>query len=128
MGALHPHVVTIAMAIGLACGSQTPSKLEQARAEAQAACDEGEAAQCFVAASTYDPTKQDQLRSAMDLWERGCALGHGASCAQLGTVAEHGMTSGGASPDQMGAMRYYMRGCERGHAESCKRAGMPLPD
>ena len=115
------------IALLAACGSGEPSKLEQERATAQAACDKGEATQCFIAASAYDPTKQDQLRRAMDLWARGCELGHGASCAQLGTVAEHGMMSGGASPDPSGALRYYARACERGDADSCKRAGMPRP-
>ncbi len=118
----------VLIVLAVACGSQEPSKVEQARTKAQAECDKGEAAQCFVAASTYDPMKQDELRRAMNLWERGCELGHGVSCAQLGTVVEHGMTNGGAKPDPLGALRYYTRGCERGHAESCKHAGMPLPD
>jgi len=120
------HVALIALAS--ACGSKEPSALEKDRAKAEAACTKGEATQCFVAASVYDPTKKDELRRAMDLWSRGCELGHGTSCAQLGTVAEFGMTSGGAKPDQMGAMRYYARACERGDASSCKRAGLPLPE
>jgi hypothetical protein len=116
------------IALAVACGKGAPSKLEQELRAARTACDKGEATQCFVAASALDPTKKDELRRAMDLWSRGCELGHGASCAQLGTVAEFGMVSGGARPDPSGAIRYYARACERGDAESCKRAGRPLPE
>jgi len=117
-----------------ACGKSAPSKAEiekkklgEERARAAEACNKGDGASCFVAVVGLDPLDKNQLAIMMHAWERGCSLGHAASCGQLGTVAEFDMNGGGANPDKMEAARWYMKACELGDAQSCKSAGMPLP-
>jgi hypothetical protein len=89
--------------------------------EGLAACKQGDAKACFAAAATYHVEDKDELAKAIELWHRGCELGHGASCAQLGTVAEFGM-AGRADP--MTARMYYAMACKRGATAECARAGV----
>ena len=114
----------VGIVVAAAC-SHEPSAADKERATAAAACTKGEATACFVAGSGLDYTDQAQLARAIEYWTRGCELGHGASCAQLGSVAEFGMTTGGQSPDPQRAHMYYALACKQGHADSCTRAGMP---
>lgn len=123
------------IAVIAACGADEPSaadeqraRADRARAKAAVRCDQGDGPSCFVAAVGLDYTNKAQLERAMWAWERGCGLGHGPSCAQMGTAAEHGMIGDGSKWSRQGAHRYYRLACERGDVESCKREGMPLPE
>jgi hypothetical protein len=114
----------------VACGSSEPSKaskIEQERAKAEAACDDGDGPSCFAATLGLDPMDKKQLERAMELWSRGCALNHAASCGQLGTVEQFGMTSGGAKPDERLAAMYYAKACRLGDKQSCTALGYVDP-
>jgi len=89
-------------------------------------CDQGHAADCMAATAGMDYTNPAQLRKAMGYCRKGCRLENAASCAQLGTVAEFGMESGGKAPDRVRAIQYYDLACQYGDAKSCERAGHPV--
>jgi hypothetical protein len=126
-------VALIVLVVVTSCGNGEPSTDEtrkevgEARVKAATACNNGDGAACFIAVVGLDYTDKNQLAIAKHAWERGCYLAHAASCAQLGTVAEFGMDSGGAHPDQATAFRYYKQACVLGDAKSCKHIGAPLP-
>ncbi len=66
------------------------------------ACEAGDGEACFAAATRFDIDDRTELERAIEYWTRGCELGHGKSCAQLGTVIEHGF--GGRGTRRRAAM------------------------
>ncbi|HEY4242571.1 MAG TPA: hypothetical protein VGM88_22285 [Kofleriaceae bacterium] len=115
----------VAVTFLAACSQDSTSP---AHDEAAAACAKGDGAQCMVAATGLDYTVPAQLRKAIGYWQTGCRAKHGPACAQLATVAEFGMETGGKEPDKVRAIQYYDLACTYGDAKSCERAGHPAPE
>lgn len=104
----------------IACGRKPTSPPPENKA-----CANGDGGACFIAAARYDIDDRRELEHAIDYWTRGCELGHGASCAQLGTVVEFGM--GGRTANSRVAMSFYARACRAGYEPGC-HPGRPSPD
>ncbi len=110
--------VSAALAVAALLGSAGSARA-QAAANAWASCFASDTIQCSVAGRYYmDGTGGAERNPAWAkmAWERGCQNSDGASCRELGALAEAGTD---APPDANRAFALYRQGCQLGSMSSC---------